>query len=65
MIFSPSEILPIVETTGSETEFLNHLLDKGEIVPSLLTSDRDLQERISQHPLLKWKALNVREFKGK
>jgi hypothetical protein len=45
--------------------YLNLLLDKGEIVPSLLTSDKDLQERINRHPLLEWKALNVREYKGK
>jgi predicted nucleotidyltransferase component of viral defense system len=57
-----SVVLPF---TDSETEFLNLLLDKGKIVPSLLTSDRDLQERISRHPLLEWKALNVREYKGK
>jgi hypothetical protein len=57
-----SVVLPF---TDSETEFLNLLLDKGEIVPSLLTSDKDLQERISRHPLLEWKALNVREYKGK
>ena len=54
MIFSPSE-----------TEFLNLLLDKGEIVPSLLTADKDLQNRIKRHPLLEWKAVNVREYKGK
>ena len=57
-----SVVLPF---TDSETEFLNLLLDKGEIVPSLLTSDRDLLERISRHPLLEWKALNVREHKKK
>ena len=57
-----SVVLPF---TDSETEFLNLLLDKGEIVPSLLTTDKDLQERISRHPLLDWKALNVREYKGK
>ena len=57
-----SVVLPF---SDSETEFLNLLLDKGEIVPSLLTSDKDLQERISRHPLLEWKALNVREYKGK
>ena len=55
-------VLPL---TDSETEFLNLLLDKGEIVPSLLTSDKDLQGRIRQHPLLEWKAYNVREYKGK
>ncbi len=57
-----SVVLPF---TDSETEFLNLILDKGEIVPSLLTSDKDLQSRIRQHPLLEWKALNVREYKGK
>ena len=57
-----SIVLPF---TNSETEFLNLLLDKGEIVPSLLTSDKDLLARISRQPLLEWKALNVREHKGK
>jgi len=57
-----SVVLPF---TDSETEFLNVLLDKGQIVPSLLTSDKDLQNRISRHPLLEWKALNVREHKMK
>jgi predicted nucleotidyltransferase component of viral defense system len=56
-----SVVLPFTE---SETDFLNLLLDKGEIVPSLLTTEKDLQRRISQHPLLEWKALNVREHKG-
>ena len=57
-----SVVLPL---TDSETEFLNLLLDKGEIAPSLLTSDKDMQDRISRHPLLEWKALNVREYKGR
>jgi predicted nucleotidyltransferase component of viral defense system len=57
-----SVVLPF---TDSETEFLNVLLYKGEIVPSLLTSDKDLQGHIKQQPLLEWKALNVREYKGK
>lgn len=57
-----SMVLPF---TDSETEFLNLLLDRGEIVPSLLTTDKDLQERIIQQPLLEWKAFNVREYIGK
>jgi predicted nucleotidyltransferase component of viral defense system len=57
-----SVVLPL---TDSETEFLNLLLDKGEIAPSLLTSDKDMQNRISRHPLLEWKALNVRQYKGR
>lgn len=55
-------VFPFVDR---EIEFLNYLLDKGEIDPSLLTSDADLQDRIKQHPLLEWKALNVRQYKRK
>ena len=50
--------------TSPEMEFLNLILDKGEIVPELLTADKDLQDRIRIHPLLEWKVLNVRAHKG-
>jgi len=49
----------------SEREFLDHILDAGEIIPSLLTADKEMSRRILSHPGLHWKALNVREFKGK
>jgi predicted nucleotidyltransferase component of viral defense system len=55
-----AELLPFTET---EMEFLNRVLDNGEIAPELLTADEELQDRIRKHPLLEWKALNVREFK--
>ena len=55
-------VLPL---SGSEMEFLDRLLDEGEIQPSLLTSDKGLQKRINRHPLLEWKALNVRQYKKK
>jgi predicted nucleotidyltransferase component of viral defense system len=48
--------------TGAEMEFLNRVLDKGEIAPELLTTDVELQDRIRRHPLLEWKAVNVREY---
>ena len=48
---------------ANEMEFLNHLLGKGEICPDLLTADKDLQDRIRRHPLLIWKAINVRELR--
>ncbi|MEJ2731935.1 MAG: nucleotidyl transferase AbiEii/AbiGii toxin family protein [Deltaproteobacteria bacterium] len=44
-----SVVLPF---TDSENEFLNLSIDKGKIAPSLLTSDKDTQDRISRHPLL-------------
>lgn len=56
-----SMILPF---SDAEYEFLNQLLDQGKIDSSLLTSNRQLQKRIQIQPLLKWKALNVRRYKG-
>jgi len=54
-------VLPFSE---SEREFLDLLLERGKIDSSLLTSDRAMQERIQSQPLLQWKALNVRRYKG-
>lgn len=51
--------------SDSEREFLDHILDAGEIIPSLLTADEEMSHRILSHPGLQWKALNAREFKGK
>ncbi len=55
-----SGLLPF---TDNEMEFLDQVLDKGKIAPELLTDDADMQDRIRRHPLLEWKAMNVREFK--
>lgn len=56
-----STLLPFSE---SEQNFLDLILDRGEIDGSILTSDPVLQERISLHPALLWKALNVKQHKG-
>ena len=45
-----------------ELEFLNAILDRGEIKPDLITEDSKFQNCISNHPMLKWKALNVRKY---
>jgi len=50
--------------TDSEQEFLDLILDKGRIDGSLLTQDPDLQKRITVHPSLNWKAINVKKHKG-
>ena len=55
-----SLVLPLKDT---EMEFLDRLLDKGEINPSILTSDKTLIRNIQNQPLLEWKALNVRQYK--
>ena len=51
-------VLPLKE---NERRFLDLLLEKGEIDPSILTPDQELQERIRRHPALEWKAWNVRQ----
>ncbi len=56
-----SMVLPF---NDAEREFLDLLLDKGEIDSTILTADETLQKRIGQQPLLEWKALNVRKYKG-
>lgn len=56
-----SMLLPF---NAGEKEFFDLLLDKGEIDPTLLTDDTTLQDRIRKQPLLEWKAINVRQFKG-
>jgi hypothetical protein len=49
----------------NEKEFLDRLLDHGEIRADLLTADMDLAERIAIHPLLHWKAVNVRNHRSR
>jgi len=56
-----SVVLPL---RAEETEFLERLNERGEIVPELLTSDADMQQRLRDHPALRWKALNVRRHRG-
>ena len=55
------ELLPM---TTNEIAFLDEILDNGQINPQLLTADIHMAERIKSHPLLQWKALNVRQHKG-
>ena len=56
-----SIVLPL---SDSELAFLDALLEEGRIEASLLTADVELIRRIETHPLLAWKALNVRRHKG-
>jgi len=56
-----SVVLPFSE---AEKAFLDLLLDHGEVDSTILTADTNLQQRIQRQPLLEWKAVNVRKFKG-
>lgn len=53
-------LLPLRE---AELQFLEILLEKAEIKAELITKDGQQIERISQQPMLHWKALNGRQFK--
>jgi hypothetical protein len=48
----------------AEMDFLNLLLEEGRIRAELLTNDPVVCENINEHPMLKWKALNVRHYRG-
>ena len=54
----------VLPFSSDERTFLDSLLDKGEIDSTLLTNDPELQKKIQDQPLLRWKALNVRMHKG-
>ena len=57
-------LLAVLPFSDAELEFLDLLLDRGEIDATILTSDARLQKLIQGQPLLKWKAINVRRHKG-
>jgi hypothetical protein len=59
-----TKLAAVLPLKGAEREFLDLLLEKGEIDSSVLTPDKALQERIQSQPLLQWKALNVKRHRG-
>lgn len=47
-----------------EREFLDRLMEEGEVDPGLLTTAPKLRERIAAQPMLRWKAIHVRRHRG-
>jgi len=58
------ELSVVFPLSVKEMEFLDRILTKGQIEPSLITEDVELQTRILRHPMLLWKAVNVRNHFG-
>jgi predicted nucleotidyltransferase component of viral defense system len=58
------ELCAVLPLSVKEMEFLDRILTKGQIEPSLITEDADLQTRITRHPMLLWKVVNVRKHFG-
>jgi predicted nucleotidyltransferase component of viral defense system len=54
------KLTPLLAWTANEQAFLDGVLDRGEINAALLDVDADIQQRIGQMPMLKWKAQHVR-----
>lgn len=54
----------LLDVSRREREFLDRILDRGEIAAEALVDEPDRQALIRGQPLLQWKALNVRRFKG-
>lgn len=57
-------VAALLPLRSSELEFLNKISDEGEIMPSLITDDREMAQKICDHPGLNWKAINVQNFKA-
>ena len=51
----------VVPLNPTEVEFLDRLLNHGDVAPELLTADCALQQRIATEPWLRWKAINVKQ----
>jgi len=56
---------PVLALTDKEREFLDGVIDRGEIDASLLDVDADVQQRIGRLPMLNWKAGNVKKISAK
>ena len=56
-------VSPLLSFAEQEAEFFDRLLDHGDLKLDLLTADSEQIARIEQHPLLQWKALNVKTYK--
>ena len=60
-----AELAVILPFTNAEREFLDRILDHGDVKPELLTGNPDMAGRILSHPMLQWKAQNVRQHKAR
>ncbi len=54
----------LFELSADEREFLNGVLDRGEIDADLLNIEPEIRTRIAAMPMLAWKCQNVRDYKA-
>jgi hypothetical protein len=54
----------LFDLTANEREFLNGVLERGEVNPDLLNVEPEIRARIGAMPMLAWKCLHVRKNRG-
>ncbi len=54
----------VLPMDDNQIAFLDQLLDNGRIRPDQLGADAEVAAKIEGHPMLQWKAMNVRKTKG-
>jgi hypothetical protein len=60
-----NNLAEIIDFNSNELNFLTNIIEHGEITPELITRDDRLIESIKKHPVLLWKAMNVKEHNKK
>ena len=54
----------LFDLSANEREFLDSILDRGEINPDLLDVASEIRARIGAMPMLAWKSQHVRKHRG-
>jgi predicted nucleotidyltransferase component of viral defense system len=54
----------LLDLTETERDFLDGVLDRGEVNTDMLDTTPDLRARIAAMPMLVWKCRNVRQYRG-
>lgn len=59
-----SALRVVLPMEDKQIAFLDQLLDHGRIQPNLLGVDKEFAAKIERHPMLQWKAMNVRKTRN-
>lgn len=51
----------VIKFDENEKQFLTNLIERGEIIPELITKEENLIQLIHQHPVLLWKSIHVKK----
>jgi predicted nucleotidyltransferase component of viral defense system len=57
-------VLKTLNLSSKEAEFIDSLLERGNYNPTILFDNHEIIQKAQLHPLLHWKAMNVKKHKG-